>query len=103
MSNESPRPHASLITHHSSPLRPVRYAQMGLFLAVDLGWLVAWSVALGSWTGSAAAEPVVGLPLLVALAGVSTGLTRLVLARGGASRWGRVGLPLLGLLVALGV
>jgi hypothetical protein len=81
----------------------VRDCQLGLALAVELGWLSAWSAALGYWLDPARAEPLVGLPLALLLALLAAGATRVLPRRALVGRWERLGLAALGFAAALAV
>ncbi len=50
----------------------LRQVLLLLVLAVEAGWLAAWSVALGGWIDANAPEPVLGILPLVGLLVVGT-------------------------------
>lgn len=74
-----------------------RALQLGLFVIGEVGWLDAWSIALGWWIGPRD-EPLLGLPTLLALvvaAAILTGAARRVSERA------LLAIALLGLIVAI--
>ena len=75
--------------------------QLVLFLAVEAGWLTAWSSGLSSWTGGDATEPILGAIPIGGLLIASTVGARVVTTRLSAARWAKTALALLGLVLAL--
>ncbi len=72
-----------------------------LVLAVEAGWLAAWSVALGGWIDGYAGGPVLGVLSLVGLLILATIVSRLATTRFRASRAARLVVALLGLGLAI--
>ncbi len=85
----------------SRPRRWLRNVLLLLVLAVEAGWLAAWSVALGGWVDGYAHGPVLGVLPLVGLLILATLVSRLATTRFRASRGARLAVALFGLGLAI--
>ena len=83
------------------PRRWLREILLVLVLAVQAGWLAAWSAALGGWVDANAYGPVLGFLPLVGLLVLATLVSRVATTRLRVSRVARLGVALLGLSLAI--
>jgi len=90
-----------VVTSIARPRGLPRGVQLALALAVDAGFLYAWSAALGGWIGPTGAGPALGLPLLVGLLILATLAARLWASRFATLRFAGLAVALLGLVIAL--
>lgn len=80
----------------------LRWLQRALFVTGDVGWLLAWSVALGVWLSSPDGAPILDLPTITAVTLAAMVLTRVAIGRQPV-RFFRLGVGTTGLLVALAI
>src|SRR5713226_1759293 len=78
-----------------------RNLQLLLFLAGEVGWLAAWSVALGVWLGPSTGSSVVGVPSIAGLVVVAFLVTRGVVRPDVPSRRRNAVLVTVGVTLAL--
>ncbi|HUX85462.1 MAG TPA: DUF4129 domain-containing protein [Chloroflexota bacterium] len=78
-----------------------RLAQLGLYLAGEAGWLMAWNEELGKWLGPSPGSALLGLGELAGILLLGAIATRLLLSRLGRPRFGPILLALLGVAVSL--
>jgi hypothetical protein len=79
----------------------LRAVQLGLALAVEAGWLLAWSAVLGAWLGPLAGPPLLAVPTVLALLVGAMLLTRRAAARPERGGQARLAVALLGLGLAV--
>jgi hypothetical protein len=89
-----------MVTVNSRSRAQLRSVQLGLFLAVEVGWLSALSVVLGAALGPPGSGPLVSLSIVLVVLLVATGITRLALRHFDASRRLQLGIATLGLVSA---
>lgn len=89
-----------MTTFPAGSKRLLREIQLSLYLALDVAWLFAWSVALGSWIGPSRSGPLLTVPVVLGVVVAATAITRATLRRPGAPRRLPVAIGVLGLVVA---
>jgi hypothetical protein len=90
-----------MLTTIARPRWLPRSAQLALVLAVDAGFLYAWSAALGGWIDPANPRPTLGLTLVIGILVLATLAARLWSVRFATARFAGLTVAFLGLVIAI--